>query len=239
MNPVFVDSTQCHLWTDALHVRQLAREAVNRWDRGTYVRLCVVLAWTALEIGCQEALQDQRIGYSFKDNLDRAIAARGLPPLDWSQGVWQEVRRLQEERKAVVHKFATLAEMFPSCEVADDAIAITREAIGAIYDHAGELRPNWIEFDHSHGWARQSGATATAHACVIVGGVSPDDPSAIKVCYVVDHVEHVSGIYPQGFDYITELDRLVRAVNIPIRAVRAYVGQILVREMLVNMRGSS
>ena len=32
-------------------------------------------------------------------------------------------------------------------------LLLTREAIGAIYDHAGELRPNWIEFDHSHGWA--------------------------------------------------------------------------------------
>ena len=32
-----VDSSQCHLWTDALHIRQLAREAPDKWDRGTYV----------------------------------------------------------------------------------------------------------------------------------------------------------------------------------------------------------
>lgn len=96
MNPVLVDSTQCHLWTDALHVRQLARDTPNRWDRGTYVRLCVVLAWTALEIACQEALNTPEIGFRFKDNLDRAVADKGLPPLDWSKGIWQDVRRIQD-----------------------------------------------------------------------------------------------------------------------------------------------
>ena len=238
MNHLLVDSTQCHLWTDALHVRQLAREAVNRWDRGTYVRLSVVLGWTALELGCQDALQDQRIGYSFKDNLDRAVDAKGLPALDWSQGIWQDVRRLQEIRKAFVHKFATLAEMFPESTVAEDAIAVARRGIAAIFDHASRLRPGWIEFDQSHGWAGRSGALDTMHACVIVGGTSPDDPAAIRVAYVADEVEHVSGIYPAGFDYTTEIQRLLTAVNVPIQALRVYAGQTLIHEALVHMRGS-
>jgi hypothetical protein len=238
MNPVLVESTQCHLWTDALHVRQLAREAANRWDRGTYVRLCVVLAWTALELGCQEALEAPEIGYRFKDNLDRAVAARGLPPLEWSQGVWQEVRRIQETRKAFVHKFASIADMFPESAVGDDAIAVVRAAIASIFDHAGIASPGWIEFDHSHGWAGHSGASDTAYASVITGGVSPDDPNAVKVCYVANQVEHTSGIYPPGFDYTSEVERLVKAVNIPITAVRVYIGQTLVSEMLVHMRGS-
>lgn len=235
---MLVDSTQCHLWTDALHVRELAREAVNRWDRGTYVRLCVVLAWTALELGCQDALQDSRIGYKFKDNLDRAIAGAGLLPLDWSQGLWQRVRQVQEVRKTFVHRFATLSEMFPESTVADDVIEVVRCAVAAIYDLTGNASPAWIEFDNSHGWAGPKGASDTMHAYVTVGGISSDDPTAIKVCYVADEVEYLSGVYPPGFDYMSEMRRLVNAVNVPITAIRVYSGLTLIREMLVHMRGS-
>ena len=89
--PTIVDSTQCHLWTDALHARQLAREALNKWDRGTYVRMCVTTSWTALEVACQDALSCTDISYRFKENLDRAIAAASLPSLDWSTGTWDVV----------------------------------------------------------------------------------------------------------------------------------------------------
>ena len=239
MNPVLVDSTQCHLWTDALHVRQLARETLNRWDRGTYVRLCVILAWTALELGCQEALGTPEIGYRFKDNLDGAIAAKGLPPLDWSQGVWQDVRRLQEVRKAFVHKFASVADMFPDSVIADDALAVVRAAIASITNHASIACPEWIQFDYSHGWAGRSGVSDVAYATIITGGVSPDDPSSVRICYVAADVEHISGIHPPGFDYASEVERLVKAVRIPITAVRVYSGQTLVHDLLVHMRGNS
>ena len=128
--------------------------------------------------------------------------------------------------------------MFPDRSVADDAVAVVRAAIASIFDHAAIARPGWIEFDQSHGWAGRSGASDVAHASVIAGGVSPDDRAAIRVCYVADHVEHVSGIYPPGFDYANELDRLIKAVRIPITAIRVYNGQTLVREMLVHMRGN-
>lgn len=238
MNPVLVDSTHCHLWTDALHIRQLAREAANRWDRGTYVRLCVSLAWTALEIGCQEALDDPKIGYSFKVNLDKAIANQRLSPLDWSQGVWQQVRRLQEVRKTFVHRFRALDELFPDCEVADDAVVVARDGIAAVFAHASKKVPAWINFDASHGWARNTGASDVAHACIIVGGVNPNEPTAIRVCYVVEQIEHVSGIYPKGFDHAAEVERLVKAVNVPISAIRVYEGKALIRELLVEMRGN-
>lgn len=239
MKPLLVDSTQCHLWTDALHIRQLAREAANRWDRGTYVRLCVVLTWTALELGCQDALGVPEIGYRFKDDLDRAVAGRQLPPLDWSRGVWQAVRRIQEMRKAFVHRFASLADMFPEAVVADDAIAVVRAAIASIFDHASVARPVWIEFDHSHGWAGQSGASFSASATLITGGVLPDDPTAVKICFVANDIEHVSSIHPQGFDYTNEVKSLVGAMNIPITAVRVYEEGILVSELLVHMRGNN
>jgi hypothetical protein len=54
--------------------RELARKAQDKWDRGTYVRNCVATAWIALETSCQEALSSNAIGYSFKANLDKALA---------------------------------------------------------------------------------------------------------------------------------------------------------------------
>ena len=239
MNPLLVDSTQCHLWTDALHVRQLARDAANRWDRGTYVRLCLVLAWTALEIACQEALNAPEVGYRFKDNLDRAISVKGLPALDWSKGVWQDVRRVQELRKSCVHRFTSLADMFPESSVADDAIAVIRTAIAAIFDHASVSKPAWIDFDRSLGWAGRSGLSDRSSATLTTGGASPDDPTAIRICFVAEGVEHLSSVHPQGFDYVSEVERLVLAVNIPISAVRVYIGQSLARELLVQMRGNA
>lgn len=238
MPPVLVDSTQCHLWTDALHVRQLAREAANRWDCGTYVRLTVVLTWTALEIACQDALGAPEIGYRFKENLDAAIANRGLHTLDWSHGAWQRVRELQERRKAYVHKFASLNEMFPEAAIADQAVIITREGIQAIYAHAGAQAPGWTDFDHACGWSRQMGLSDSCSATLVTGGTSFADPNAVRIYLVRNGVEELSSVHPEGTDYVPEATRLVQAVNVPISAIRVYEGTTLVRELLVNMRGN-
>ena len=238
MPPVLVDSTQCHLWTDALHVRQLALEAANRWDRGTYVRLAVVLTWTALEIACQDALGAPEIGYRFKENLDAAIVARGLSAIDWSQGVWQRVRMLQERRKACVHKFAGLSEMFPGAEVADQAVTVSREGIKAIYIHAGLQAPGWTDFDHNNGWSGQVGISDSCSATLITGSTSIEDPTAVRIYLVRNGVEQLSSVHPQGTDYAPETVRLVQSANVPIGAIRVYEGITLVRELLVNMRGN-
>lgn len=68
-----IENNHYHIWTDALHARALSHEASNRWDRGTYVRWTVMTAWVALEIACQDALEEPRISYSFKDNPSKAI----------------------------------------------------------------------------------------------------------------------------------------------------------------------
>lgn len=239
MPPALVDSNHCHLWTDALHVRELAREAVNRWDRGTYVRLTVVLTWTALEIACQDALGAPEIGYRFKDNLDAAIASKGLGPLDWSRGVWHRVRELQERRKAYMHKFASLNEMFPEADLADQSVTVTREGIKAIYAHAGAEAPAWTDFDHSQGWSGQLGLSDSCSASLTTGGTSIDDPTAVRVYLVRNGVEVLSSVHPQGTDCGPEAARLVQSVNVPINAIRVYEGTNLVRELLVHMRGNS
>ena len=240
MPPVLVDSTHCHLWTDALHVRQLALEAANRWDRGTYVRLTVVLTWTALEIACQDALGAPEIGYRFKDNLDAAIAARGLSAVDWSRGVWQRVRELQERRKAYIHKFASLSEMFPEAEVADEAITVTREGIKSIYAHAGLQVPGWTDFDHANGWSGRGGISDSCSATLITGsgGTSIEDPTAVRIYLVRNGVEELSSVHPEGTDCTPEAVQLVQSVNVPIGAIRVYEGTTLVSELPVKMRGN-
>lgn len=74
-----VESPHYHLWTDALHARSLARQAHNKWDRGTYVRWCVNTSWTALEVACQDSTEDPNISYSFRKNLD--VNNRGQTPI--------------------------------------------------------------------------------------------------------------------------------------------------------------
>jgi hypothetical protein len=158
--------------------------------------------------------------------------------LDWSQGIWQSVRRLQELRKSYVHRFALLDEMFPESRVADDAIAVVRTAIGSIFDHAAVSKPAGIDFDQSHGWAGRSGASDSMTATLITGSTSLDDPTAVRISYVENGVEHLSSVHPQGFAYASEIDRLVHAVRVPISAIRVYEGQTLARELLVHMRGN-
>ena len=70
--PKIVEGPHYHLWTDALHARALAKQANNRWDRGTYVRWTVTTAWTVLEMACEDALETPGIGRRFKENRDAA-----------------------------------------------------------------------------------------------------------------------------------------------------------------------
>ena len=236
--PTIVDSTQCHLWTDALHARQLAREALNKWDRGTYVRMCVTTSWTALEVACQDALACADIGYSFKVNLDRAIAAASLPSIEWSTGIWQRVRLLQELRKSYVHRFTSLSDMFPLAAVAEDAIETVREAIENIFAHVGRPAPTWTGLDEARGWqARSSFGTATLTTCH--AGVRMDDPLTVRVFMVIDGEEKLTKVLPAGYDPSQEVNHLLQNVRVPISGIRVYENGELKQDLVVNMRGNA
>jgi len=146
-----VESNHYHVWTDALHARQLSTETSNRWDRGTYVRWTILTAWIALEISCQDALEDDSISYSFKKNVDNAIKLKKLPPLDWGKGIWQEVITVQDLRKDVVHRFPSESNVFPDDSVAETTIKVIRNAIKDIYKHCGKDYPKWVEDDCDEG----------------------------------------------------------------------------------------
>lgn len=235
-HPKIVESPHYHLWTDALHARALAHQARNKWDRGTYVRWTVNTAWTTLEVACQDALQDTSISYSFRKNLDKAIQNKSLPPLDWGQGLWQEVQKVQDCRKGYVHRFLTEPNLFPDIEVADSTITVVREAIVAIYTHAHRVVPAWVQDDEDRGW--DVGPGSYICATTIHKGASHDDPQAIQVCYVWNGKEHIHDVLPPGTNAQPYCEDLLAHLRVPASAIRVYSGDKLVSETQLVMRGS-
>jgi hypothetical protein len=238
MKPILVDSTQCHLWTDALHLRQLAREARNKWDRGTYVRMAVTTVWTALEVAAQDALGVPGIGYRFKEDLDRAINDAGHPQLDWSQGLWQQVKSLQELRKSFVHRYLAVQDLFPDSIISDNAISVARDAINDLYTKCGMQPPSWTGLSESPGWSVASNFGMAA-VCVARGGAQLDDPNTTRISVIVDGHEHETTVMPLDQDPAEQIAHILGSVKIPISAIRVHRAGVLVHHYVVNMRGSN
>ena len=231
-----VENPHYHLWTDALHARSLARQAHNKWDRGTYVRWTVTTSWTVLEIACQDALNEPNISYSFRKNLDAAIEQQGFKKIDWGSGLWQRVGDLQETRKGYMHRFLSEDNLFPHAAFADKAIGTVRGAVNEIYQHVGRPAPTWIQDDEDRGW--DHGGRGGANLTLIHAGASEDDPRVVKICYVHMDKEHTSEVLPSGTDFGPYVEDLMRKVQVPISAVRVYEGATLVHEREIKMRGT-
>lgn len=237
LKPVIVDSTQCHLWTDALHASSLAKEARNKWDRGTYVRFCIMTAWTALETSCQDALEVNNLGYSFKANLDSALSQKGIEPIKWGEGIWQKIAQLQNRRKDYVHRFLSLTDMFPEAHIAEDTINVVREAIQDIYSKASKNCPNWVTIDRVSGWDTQPQVSMPT-LTVSHAGAKFEDPTTRKIFIVVNGKERLTDVFPSGYDVSDVVNELLRNVNVPIEAIRIYDDKELIENHLVVMRGN-
>lgn len=234
--PKLVDTPHYHLWTDALHARELARQTNNRWDRGTYVRWTITTSWTAFEIACEDAVNAKGIGYRFKDNLDKAVSALGLPKLDWGAGVWHRVSQVHQLRKSYVHPGIPQEQLFPEVTEADTAIETLRNAITAIYLHAGKTPPDWLRDNEDRGW--DNGKGGGANTVLIHAGANEQDPEAIKIAYDYKGREYISDVLPPGTDASPHIEELIRNANVPISAVRAYRGQTVIVERQLPMRGT-
>ena len=238
MPPVHITSPQCHLWTDALHLRQLASDARNKWDIGTYVRSCVTTAWSVLEIACNEALAVDDIGYSFRRNLEDAVQIRGLSPIDWSVAPWSDVLSLQGVRKGFVHRFLSTNAVFPSPKVAAQAIRTVRAGVLGVFAHAAAPEPLWVHVDHIAGYDTPSNF-GTPVGCQIFPGARADDPLATRVCLVVRGQENVCGIFPSGHDVTSYTQSLLASSKVPLEGVRVYDQGALVYDLVTKMRASS
>jgi hypothetical protein len=228
-----------HIWTDALHARDLARVAPNSWDLGTYVRWTVNTAWTAFEMACEEALASSGLGRRFKSNLDQAFQDKGLPKLDWGQGVWQRVEAIHALRKAYVHPGIPQERLFAPLDEAEEAISVLREAIKDVYRRVGLPIPDWPDDDQNPEPPQLRPAQVGIPGIIVTGpGVSVDDPDVVKVTYVVRGEEKLSDVCPPGTDWEPKVQNLIRNLRVAASAIRVYQGTELVAEIELRMRGS-
>jgi hypothetical protein len=234
--PKVVTSPHYHIWTDALHARALAHQAQNKWDRGTYVRWAITTSWTVLEMACEDALQKKGIGRSFKVNLDKAVAEFSLDEIDWGSGTWQQITELHKMRTSLVHINPSQAALFLEMVDADNAITSIREAIKDIYVRAGKVAPQWVGDDYDRGWDQEQGMSA--HAMIIHAGADPDSPDVIKIGYVYKGREFICSVCPPHTDPESKLIDLIQSVRIPISGVRAYRGQTLIVDRVLQIRGT-
>ncbi len=230
-----IEDNHYHIWTDALHARALSHEASNRWDRGTYVRWTLMTAWVALEIACQDALREPKISYRFKENLNKAIKDKSLSKLDWSQGIWQQVSKLQERRKYCVHRFFQESDLFPDASEADDAVVIARQGITAIYQHVGRDAPSWINDDTDQGWASKGGFSVFGNMYTTPPGVDENAPDTIKVTYIYKDKECIRNVLPAGADPNPYVDKLIETIGLPISGVKVYRGEEVIKEIQFPM----
>lgn len=100
-----------------------------------------------LEMCCREALNEEKIGARFKDDIVNAMEKMGLQKINWSNGIWQEVLNLKKLRNSYTHINILQEHLFPEIIVADNTIKLVREAAKDIYKRAGKDIPKWLDDD--------------------------------------------------------------------------------------------
>jgi len=233
-----IDSTQYHLWTDALHARVLARQTQNAWDRGAYVRWSILSAWTAFETVCGDVLDADGLGNRFKERINDAVAKKGLPSVDWGKGIWQQALAVYSTRKEFTHVDADISQsrLLATVDQADQAINVLRDAIKDVCRLAGVASPRWADDDDDRGWD-SLGMKDLAHSHVIRAGAQPDDPERIRICYVMKGNEYEDEVWPAGTPHGPKLDSLLSRLNVPVSVIRAYRGKELIEERKFTARG--
>lgn len=233
-----VDSTQYHLWTDALHGRALARQAKNDWDRGTYVRWTIQSAWTAFEMVCGDVLQVKGLGMRFKERFEEGLTNNNIANVDWGSGLWQRTLQVYGVRKEFTHVQPTISQnrlLAPVAE-AENAISVLRDAIKEICRLANQTTPVWVNDDTDRGW--DGGPKSMAYATLIKADADPEGPNTVRISYVANGQEHISDILPPGTDHRPAFDQLLKALTIPVSCLRAYRGKELIEERQLNARGA-
>lgn len=233
MIPRSVDSPHYHIWTDALHGRQLAREATNDWNRGTYVRWTVASAWTAFEATCEYLTGAPTLGTRFRERLDEALTAKGFDKPDWGSGLWQQVLNVYGLRKKYVHPAVPQKDLFPPTTEADECVAILRAAIQDMYVRCGASAADWPEDDRD-----VIDPTGRSMGCLTAtrSGATADD--GLRISYVtVDGKGHDVEITAPDEDHEALMRDLLRRVIVPVTLVRAHRANVLVAEWKVSMRG--
>jgi hypothetical protein len=186
-------------------------------------------------MACEQALGATDLGIRFKDRLNEAFKANGVPPPDWGAGLWQNVLTIYELRKNYVHVRIPQERLFAPVHEADEAISILRQAIKDLFDRVGHTAPSWVEDDTNPEMPQDS----TGHLTVTRAGADPSDPARVRIVYEFQGREYESEVLPPETDPEPWMDNLLRSIVVPITAVRAYRGDHdLINEWNVRMRGT-
>ena len=119
------------------------------------MRWTIASAWTAFEITCEHLTGASGLGIRFKERLNEALDAKGLPQPDWGAGLWQDVLGIYRLRKEYVHPGAPQTRLFAPLAEAEAAITTLRLAIKDIYARTGEAAEAWPDDDEEHGRSPQ------------------------------------------------------------------------------------
>jgi hypothetical protein len=175
----------------------------------------------------------------FRERFDEALVAKGVPPVDWGQGIWQQVWQVYGVRKEFVHVVPGFshAKLMTPLQEAERALAVLRDGIRAVSDLAGLPHPPWVRDDADPGWqGAHGGFGGTGEAYVLRPGAREEDPENVRITYVLRGQEHLNEIAAPGTAHGPLLDKLLGSLNVPVEAVRAYRGSDLLEERKTNMR---
>lgn len=232
-----VDNNHYHIWTDALHAAALARESINKWDRGTYVRWGITSAWIALEVACQDALNNNNISYSFQKNINESISQGDFQKINWGCGVWQRVKAVQELRKNYVHRFSTENELYPSHTIAQDAIDTIRSAIKDIYKIVNKPVPVWVDDNADKGFDKSP--SFEGHLTCTEKGADKNNPECFVLSYITKGKEYDSLITLSHSSICREIENIKINSTVPIDSIIVRKGSEIVEEYKLKMRGGA
>lgn len=230
-----INTTEFHLWTDVIHARALSCQAQNSWDRGSYVRWCIITGWTVLEMVFRQVLNDENIGYRFKEDVDKAINNLGLPSINWGEGIWQRILTLKDIRKNFIHTKLDQEKLFLDTSVAINYVQGIQSAILEMYNYTQTPIPQWISYDDDKGW--DDGRDPVTHVIVNRQGATKEDPQSIIVSYVYKGKEHPTEVLPADADYLKTVNDLISNIRYPITGVKVYQADKIIYEKAVLMRG--
>ncbi|MEK0315649.1 hypothetical protein [Cohnella sp. 56] len=236
MNFKHINTTEFHLWTDVLHAKTLSCQAQNPWDRGSYVRWCIITGWTVLEMVFRQVLNDESIGYRFKEDVDRAIKNLGLPSFNWGEGIWQRILALKDTRKNFVHTNLEQNKLFLDTSVAIDYVKGIQDGILEIHKYTRTPIPQWILYDDDRGW--DDGSESGIHILIERQGATKEDPQSIIVSYIYKGKEYPTEVLPANSDYLKTVTDMITNFRSPITGIKVYQEGKVIFETTLQMRGS-
>ncbi len=94
-----IENNTQQIWSDALHFSFLAKNTEDKWDMSTYVRGTIINCWIVIENEFCDLLEDDKISYRFKQNVEEAVAKLGKESIEWKSGWGQKLAILHGKRK--------------------------------------------------------------------------------------------------------------------------------------------